>query len=176
MLARPAGASSTSFWHGRSINAEKICLFAVNLSASRAESNQAKKKTQTRLGWILHPLNKQSRRKNYAQNSPIATKLCPSLASIIQFQFLGTGELSNRTNNPSYLCCTTTAAGKDHLQQRLSGARKYLLEGLGPVIAVDVPQIPSVLDLVVSDFLVLEPDNEIPELCFICGEEETWQE
>lgn len=58
----------------------------------------------------------------------------------------------------------------------LSGARKYLLEGFGPVIAVDVPQIPSVLDLVVSDFLVLEPDNEIPELCFVCGEEETWQE
>lgn len=58
----------------------------------------------------------------------------------------------------------------------LFGARKYLLKGFGPVLTVDVPQIPSVLDLVVSDFLVLQPDNEIPELCFICGKEETRQE
>lgn len=64
---------------------------------------------------------------------------------------------------------------KDDSHQHLSGARKYLLKGFGPVLTVDVPQIPSVLDLVVSDFLVLEPDNEIPELCFICGQEKTKQ-
>lgn len=58
----------------------------------------------------------------------------------------------------------------------MSGARKYLLKGFGPVLTVDVPQIASVLDLVVPDFLVLQPDNEIPELCFICGEEQTQQE
>lgn len=92
----------------------------------------------------------------------------PQFGSNKTFKF---PELFHRTNIQSYFRCRAAAAVKDHRHQGLSGARKYLLKGFGPVLTVDVPQVPSVLDLVVSDLLVLQPHNEIPELCLICGQE-----
>lgn len=49
----------------------------------------------------------------------------------------------------------------------VAARRSHLLVGLGPVRAGDVPQVPSVLDLVVSDLLVLQPHNAVPELGLI---------
>lgn len=43
----------------------------------------------------------------------------------------------------------------------------YLLVSLGPVWARDVPQVSSILDLVMSDLLVLQPHDAVPELCLI---------
>lgn len=48
-----------------------------------------------------------------------------------------------------------------------AGCFSDLLVGFGPVWAGDVPQVSSVLDLVVSDLLVLQPHDAVPELCLI---------
>lgn len=46
----------------------------------------------------------------------------------------------------------------------------HLLVGLGPVWAGDVPQVASVLNLIVSNLLVLQPHNAVPKLCLIWAE------
>lgn len=57
---------------------KKNCLFAVSFpSASRAESNQAKKKNRV----DTPPIKQTKLRENYAENSPIVIN-SPSLASI----------------------------------------------------------------------------------------------
>jgi hypothetical protein len=47
----------------------------------------------------------------------------------------------------------------------------HLLKGLGPSRAGDIPQVAPFFNFVVSDFLVLQPHNEIPELCLICAKQ-----
>lgn len=49
-----------------------------------------------------------------------------------------------------------------------STAHAHLVEGFGPVRARDVPQVTSVLYLVVSDLLVFQPHDAVPELSLIC--------
>lgn len=46
----------------------------------------------------------------------------------------------------------------------------YLFKELGPVTAVDVSQVTSVFNLVVSDFLVFKPNDKVSKFCFVCNE------
>lgn len=54
--------------------------------------------------------------------------------------------------------------------------RLHLLVGFGPVWAGDVPQVASVLYLIVSNLLILQPHNAVSKLCLIWAERRHTQE
>lgn len=62
----------------------------------------------------------------------------------------------------------TVRTPKVRVGGRCSTADTHFLKGVGPVRAGDVPQVTSVLYLVVSDLLVFQPHDAVPELSLIC--------